>query len=355
MYGLIMAGGSGKRFWPWSRDKCPKQFLPIVGEIPLLEKTFYRLKPLIDPSHIFVVTVKSQKKQIEKMLPEIPAENIIAEPMGKNTAPCIGLGAIMLRRHDPEAVQVVLPADHIITDEKEFRATLNTAADVARSKKCLVTIGIHPSRPETGYGYIQIDQKESGYKESVFHVKTFAEKPNLETAKLFLESGDFLWNSGIFVWKIEVILREIEKSLPELYQGLLEIEAHMGKPNLNKVIRRVYGTIKSISIDYGVMEKADDVCVVKADLGWSDVGSWEEVYRIMQHDDNHNTVNGNVAIYNASGNLLYSEKRLIAAVGVNDLIVVETRDAVLVCRRDQSQEVKEIVDYLKRKKMKKYL
>jgi len=356
MYALIMAGGAGKRFWPWSRDKNPKQFLNIFGEKSLLEETVNRLQSVVKKEDIYIITTSSQKKKIMELIKDIPRENIVPEPIGRDTAACIGLGAIFMNKKNPESVQTVLPSDHLISDVANFRKVLKKAAKLAKEKNCLVTIGIKPTYPNTGYGYIQYTiSKEEKLDEDIYRVKTFAEKPNLETAQRFIESGDFLWNSGIFVWKVKTILEEIERSLPELYDGLMEIEKNIDKKNIYTIIRKIYSRIRSISIDYGVMEKAKDVYVVKADFGWNDVGSWAEVYRLGDKDENQNVIMGNVVLRDSKENLIHSKKKLLTGIGINDMIIIDTNDVLLICPKDQSQNVKELVDYLKRKNMKEFL
>ncbi|MFC1562697.1 mannose-1-phosphate guanylyltransferase [candidate division KSB1 bacterium] len=356
MYALIMAGGSGKRFWPWSRDKNPKQFLSMFGEKSLLEETVSRLSSVIKDEDIYIITTSSQKRKTVDLIKNIPKENIIPEPIGRDTAACIGLGAMLMKEKGPDEVQVVLPSDHLINDVPYFRKVLKKAEKLAIEKNCLVTIGIKPTYPNTGYGYLQYNtDRGNNIKEDIYKVKTFAEKPNIETARRFLESGDFLWNSGIFVWKISTILSEIEKSIPELYDGLMEIEKNINKKNIHSLIRKVYSRIKSISIDYGIMEKAKEVYVIKADFGWSDVGSWSEIYRLGKKDENQNVLMGNVVIRESQGNLVYSKKKLLTGIGINDMIIIDTNDVFLICPKDKSQNVKELVDYLKRKDMKEFL
>lgn len=351
-----MAGGAGKRFWPWSRDKYPKQFLNIFGEKSLIEETVNRLQSVVKKENIYIITTSSQKKRIIELIKDIPRENIVPEPIGRDTATCIGLGAILMYKKNSESVQIVLPSDHLISDVANFRKVLKKAAKLAKEKNCLVTIGIKPTYPNTGYGYIQYTiGEEEKLDEDIYRVKTFAEKPNLETAQRFIESGDFLWNSGIFVWKVKTILKEIETSLPELYNGLMEIEKNIDKKNIYTIIRKIYSQVRSISIDYGIMEKAKDVYVVKADFGWNDVGSWAEVYRLGNKDENQNVIMGNVVTRDSKGNLIYSKKKLLTGIGINDMIIIDTNDVLLICPKDQNQNVKELVDYLKRKNMKEFL
>jgi len=358
VFALIMAGGVGARFWPRSREKSPKQLLPIAGEGTLIQNTVARLDGIVETKDTFIVTNRIQKAPIIKQLPTIPPNNVLVEPIGRNTAPCIGLAALFMRRIDPEAVMLVLPADHIIKDVEEFHRIISTGIQVASETKGLVTIGIQPDRPETGYGYVQIleDKEKNPYSvQGVFKVKTFAEKPNLQTAERFLESGDFVWNSGMFIWRIDSILREIGEHLPELHQGLQNIDSVLGTEKYVPTLERVYGILRGISIDYGVMEKASQVYVLKGDFGWSDVGSWDEVYRIAEKDEQGNVVIGNVILKDVKNSIIQSNGKVVGVLGIEDLIVINTDDALLVCKRGKSQEVKEIVDYLKRKRMNEFL
>ena len=344
-----MAGGRGRRFWPFSREKTPKQFLRIQGDKTMLQCTVDRILPLLSGDKIFTIVSKGQGKLARRFLPGMPADNILEEPIGKDTALCVGLGAVLCRRRNPESVQIVLPADHLILNEAQFRETLSLGCRVAEQTDALVTLGIRPSRPETGYGYIQFETAGlPPYQGTVHKVKTFAEKPNLETAVRFLQSGDFVWNSGIFIWKVSSILREFEQSLPEMYEGLLEIERNIGGAKFKKTLRNVYSQLKSISVDYGIMEKANNVVVIEGDFGWSDMGSWEEIYRMGAKDRNENVIIGNNIAHNSKGNLIYGGKRLIATVGLENFVIVDTNDVLLICRRDHTQEIKEVVDGLKK-------
>jgi mannose-1-phosphate guanylyltransferase len=358
-YAVIMAGGVGSRFWPRSREKNPKQLLEIVGEGTMIQNTVRRLKGFIDEKNIFIVTNKTQRNLVVKQLPNIPIDNIIIEPVGRNTAPCIGLAALFIHRLDPKGVMIVLPADHLIAKEQEFLSVLATASKVAYDSSALVTIGIHPTHPETGYGYIQVkDRSEENAPvgiDGVHEVKTFAEKPNYATAITFLESGDFYWNSGMFIWRVDVILNEIQHSLPELYHQLMNLQPSIGTPLFEQNLETVYGLIRGISIDYGVMEKANRVYVVKGDFGWNDLGSWDEVNRITAKDEHGNYTSGKVITVKSNNTYIHTSDKLVAAVGVEDLIIINTPDAVLICKKGSSQDVKEIVDHLRRKQMNEYL
>jgi mannose-1-phosphate guanylyltransferase len=359
VYAVIMAGGVGSRFWPRSTEKTPKQLLEIVNSGTLIQNTVERISSLIEPSKILIVTNKLQKPAVAKQLPQVPAENIIVEPIGRNTAPCIGLAALFIRRMDPDAVMVVLPADHLIADPEEFRRILSLSIWVAYESGKLITIGINPSRPETGYGYIQVIDEDDGTNpyldRGIFKVKTFAEKPNRETAHKFLQSGDFIWNSGMFIWKVDTILREISASLPELSGELENIDGAIGTDRITQAIETGYGMIRGISIDYGVMEKAHEVYVLRGEFGWSDVGSWDEVYRLSGKDADGNSVTGKAVLHGTKNTLVHAGDKIIAAVDVEDLIIIASDNAILVCRRGESQDVKEVVDYLRRKQMTEYL
>ncbi len=348
IFAVIMAGGVGARFWPRSKERKPKQLIRIVGENTMIQDTVKRLDGLVKQENIFIITNKIQKLRVKEQLPEVPEQNIIDEPFGKNTAPCIGLASVLIKKKNPDAVTIILPSDHLIKDEEEFRKCLKSAVEHAETTKGLVTIGITPTRPETGYGYIQFDEKDLG--NNVYKVLTFAEKPNLSTAKRFIESGDFLWNSGIFIWNIESILREIEHHLPDLHDGLQRLEKTIGTPDFETELVHVYGQIKSISIDYGVMEKSDSVYVVKADFYWNDVGNWDAVYDITEKNDENNALIGDIYAEKTYGSYIFSPRTFTAVIGVEDLIIINTNEALLVCNRNNAQDVRHVVDYLKMNK-----
>jgi mannose-1-phosphate guanylyltransferase len=328
--------------------------LEIVGSGSMISNTIARIQPLVQWEKVLVVTNKLQKDIILKQVPLLPTENVLTEPLGRNTAPCIGLAAKWICHHDPNAVMIILPADHIIRDTEEFLHVLQRSIRVAQESNALVTIGIQPTHPETGYGYIQFDdspEKNQYMTDGIYSVKTFAEKPNLETAEKFLKSGDFLWNSGMFIWKASVILEEIEKNIPELGEQLIKLEHAIGTDNYQATLERVYGVIRSISIDYGVMEKASKVFVAKGDFGWSDVGSWDEVVRLTPIDGDGNALRGTVIAKDSHRNYIDAGSKVVATIGVDDVIIVTTDDAVLICKKGRSQDVKEVVDYLRRKQI----
>ncbi|MCK5573713.1 MAG: mannose-1-phosphate guanylyltransferase, partial [Bacteroidetes bacterium] len=316
-------------------------------------------KKVIGPHDTFVVTNRLQRGMLAKQLPRIPEENIIDEPVGRNTAPCIGLAALFVRRISPTAVMVVSPADHIIQNDKEFQRILRIAIQTAEESNSLLTIGVQPTRPETGYGYIQTYNEEGDhnpyFSRGVLKVKTFAEKPNLQTAERFLASGDFLWNSGMFVWRADTILQHIEECLPDLYAELMKVDKAIGTARYQHALEKAYGVIRGISIDYGVMERSEGVYVIKGDFGWSDLGSWDEVCNQSGKDSRGNSITGSVIQKDTTGCYIFSPEKLVATIGIEDLIIVNTDDALLICRKGRSQDVKEISDYLRRKQMNEYL
>jgi mannose-1-phosphate guanylyltransferase len=361
VYPVIMAGGTGTRFWPRSREKSPKQLLEIIGKGTLIQNTIKRLTGFLDVRNCFVVTSRAQKPLASKQLEavHVDEEQILVEPMGRNTAPCIGLAALHIRRLNPQAVMVVLPADHLISDLAEYERVIRLAVEIARESGSLITIGIQPTYPETGYGYVQMYNEDGAnnpfFSRGVFRVKTFAEKPSLQVAEKFLASGDFLWNSGQFVWRVDVILKTIERHLPELYNELMKVDAVIGTPQYSSTLEKAYGMIRGISIDYGVMEKADNVYTIPGNFGWSDIGSWDEVYRMSGKDELGNSITGLVIPKDTRNSYIFTQGKLVATIGVEDLIIVNTDDALLICKRGRSQDVKDIADYLRRKKMDDYL
>lgn len=356
LYALILAGGIGTRLWPRSRQQMPKQLLDIVAKNTMLQETFVRISPLIPPERIFIVTNDTYAPLVLEQIPVLPKSNVINEPSGHGTAPCIGLSALYLKRLDAQEVMASLHADHLIEDAPGFRRALKAAAQVAETGH-LVTLGIKPDHPDTGYGYIRRGEvlgEAEGYQ--VYRVEKFIEKPDEETALKFLESGQYFWNSGIFVWKISTILKEMEKDLPDLYAKLMIIYEAIGTENERQIIEEVWETIDDESIDVGIMERAEKVAVIPVDIGWSDVGSWATLADILPRDREDNVVVGGEHIgVDTTGSLLYGTKRLIATVGLKDMIVVDTEDVVLVCPKDRAQDVKDLVDKLRRVRKDKYL
>ncbi len=359
-YAIVMAGGVGARFWPFGTSRLPKQFLPIAdSNDTMLQLTIKRLKDIVPIEQVFIITNQQYIGLVKKQLPKIPKENIIGEPVGRNTAPCIGLASILLRQFEEKAKMFVIPADHLIENVDEFTKVVKAGLKFAAEKDAIVTLGIVPSHPETGYGYIQFIEdayyRGSNSEVDIFRVKTFAEKPTLDVAKIFLESGDFLWNSGMFIFRADTMLNQMETHLPDLYHALQKIEKALHSSNYQKVLEQVFAEIKGISIDYGIMEKAKNVYVIKADLKWSDLGSWDEVYRLRKKDKNGNAIIGDSFIKDSHNNLIMSPKGFVSVIGADDLIVIDTKDGLLICKRDRTQEVKEVVDYLKRKGLSDYI
>ena len=356
MFAVIMAGGKGSRFWPRSREKTPKHLLDIQGERTIIRETVDRIRPLVPPERTLVVTGRSHAAELIRQLPEIPAENILIEPVGRNTAPCIGLAALHIQKRVPDAVMLVLPSDHRIGDEAEYRRVLEAAGKTAAEGKPLLTIGIRPTGPEIGYGYIEqgdlfstIDGRE------IHRVRAIREKPHIGQARAFLQRGGFLWNSGMFVWKASTILGAIERFLPELHAGLMQIREALGTEREEQVVGDIYAGLKAVSIDYGVMEKAEDVLVIPGNFGWSDLGSWDALWDVSGRDENGNALRGNFVGIDARDCLVHSPGKLVALVGVSDLLVVETDDALLICRRGRSQDVRRVVEILEGKGLKEYL
>ena len=355
LYAVIMAGGVGSRFWPKSRQAKPKQFLNLFSDKSMIQVTMERLQSIISLNNIFVVSTKAHYEMIKMHLNKLETNNIIIEPFGKNTAPCIALATTYIKQIDPEGIMIVLPADHLIQKVDVFHKALLLGYDMADKYDALVTIGINPTFPATGYGYIQHDKLVYNNDIwSVHKVKTFAEKPDHNVALRFLESGDFLWNSGIFIWKISTIMKELEIQMPELYDGIRLIEANLGTNKEQQVIETVYRQIRNTSIDYGVMENAENVLVLKGNFGWNDVGSWDEVFNLGEKDKNGNLLESETVVID-SHNCYVNSKRLTALIGVEKLIVVDTDDALLICAKEKAQEVKKVVDMLRRNKMEKYL
>ncbi|HDQ03368.1 MAG TPA: mannose-1-phosphate guanylyltransferase [Deltaproteobacteria bacterium] len=358
MHAVIMAGGRGTRFWPRSREKKPKHLLDITGDKTLIQQTFDRVKPIVGPKNVLIVTGKKHARELARQLPEVPAENIIIEPQGKNTAACIGLAALHIIKKYGDGVMVLLPADHAIGNPEEYQKVLSAAIQATQQPEALITIGIKPDSPQTGFGYIEKGEALPAVSgREIFRVLSIREKPDTALAQSFVQSGNFYWNSGMFVWKASVILDQIEKFLPELHKGLTEIENSFGSTREARTVAAVYKNLPSVSIDYGVMEKAQNVFVLPADFGWSDVGSWDAVCDLALKDDkgNASTTDSQVIFEDTSNSFVYSPHKLTALVGVKDLIVVDTKDALLICKKGRSQDIRNVVEKLERKKMKKYL
>jgi len=338
---VIMCGGSGSRFWPISRKVYPKQFLKTVGEKTMIQLTVDRISRFIPLENIYMVTNNSYVKTIREQVPQVFEENLIIEPQIKETAACIGYSAVKLLKKDPEAVMIVLPSDHYIENEERFIETLKQGIEIAGSDNCLVTMGIKPSRPETAYGYIETGKKiDRLLKVPTYKIKRFTEKPNREKAQEFIDKGTYLWNSGMFIWKAAVLLRQYKKFLPEMYQSLKRMSDHIGNPGESRIVEEEYDKIDGISIDYGILEKTWDVYVMESSFFWDDIGNWTALERYMDKDENGNSIKGGHKVLDSRNCILYGNKRLIAALGVEDLIIVETDDVVLVCKKDRDQDIK---------------
>ena len=357
LYAVIMAGGIGSRFWPKSREARPKQFLDAFGASTLIQNTVARLQGLVPPARCLIVTHERYVEATRNQLPAVPEENILAEPVSRNTAPCIAYAAVKLRERDPDATMLVLPADHLIQNTRRFHEVIEAADDKAQEPGTLVTLGIAPTHPETGYGYIQFDGSldEMGDTPRAYPVRTFAEKPDRATAERFLDSGDFLWNSGMFIWRADTILGEFETHLPDAYDAFQPLAENVGTENEADAVQQAFEESPRISIDYGIMERAENVFVVPASFGWSDVGDWRAVYELSDKDEHGNALKGNAIVHDSSRCLVQTDDDLVVLVGMHDTVVVDTEDALLVCNRDSAQQVKNVVEYLRAHQLEEYL
>ena len=345
LYAVIMAGGKGTRFWPASRASHPKQLLAITGSDPMIRATVDRILPVIPGRRILVVTGQAHAQAIQNLLPDLPPENIVVEPMGRNTAPCIGLAAHLVLQKDPDGVMLVLPADHMIQKEGKFLTLAQTGARLAEEKEALITFGITPGYPETGYGYIEAEPETQASQ--AMPVRAFHEKPNLQTAEQYLDSGRFYWNSGMFVWKAAVILDHIKEFIPDLAAGLKNLAGFFGT-GFDEALARLYPQLPSISIDFGVMEKARNVWVLPADIGWTDVGSWTSAAEFWSREKS-NAIKGEALFIDSQDSVVYSPDKLTVMIGVRDMVVVDTPDALLICPKNRAQDIKEAVSILKKK------
>jgi mannose-1-phosphate guanylyltransferase len=355
-YVAIMAGGIGSRFWPMSRTAHPKQFLDILNTgRTLIQATYDRFAKFIPSGNIFIITLEDYRETVIKQLPEINPENILCEPSRKNTAPCIAYVSYKLQQLNSNANLICAPADHLILDEPNFKSVCNAALQFTSHIKGLVTLGIKPNHPNTGYGYIQYEQLAAG--ENVFKVKTFTEKPDEALAKTFLASGDFLWNAGIFIWQTKHIIRAFAKYLPELHEVFDAEKTHFNTKKEKQAILRIYPQCVNISIDYAVLEKADNVYVIPASFGWSDLGTWASAYSNIEKDYLDNAVIGNnVIVIDATKNIIHADnKKLIVLQGLDDFIVVDTKDVLLICKKNKEQAIKDYVAEIKRSKGDKFL
>lgn len=354
-YAVIMAGGSGTRFWPKSRCNYPKQFLSIGSDKSLIEETVERLEKIVERENILVIINKDHLELARKKLPAIPKNNFIAEPMGKNTAACIALAAFYISRQTPEASMIVLPADHKISDKNDFVSRAEIAFRVAEAGNNLVTFGIIPEYNETGYGYIEYgDHHYSELGNGVMEVVKFCEKPDSDKAWEYYSSGRHLWNSGMFVWTVETILGALQTLLPATWNALNPL-VMIEREKIESFLDNAYPKLESISIDYAVMERADNVYTIKSNFGWSDVGGWRTLEKMMKPDEDGNSIEGDVIATESSNNIVIGNKRLIALLHVDDMIIVDTDDAILICPKERAQNVRKIVEELKNKGRKELL
>ena len=353
LYGVILAGGRGKRFWPVSRKSKPKQFLPIVGDKAMICQTVDRVHNLIPLKNLLVVTSENLVQALQEVLPQLPVENILAEPIGRNTAPAIAWAASVINKRDPQGIIAVFASDHVISDSDAFCNTLKNAKSLCERKDALVTLGISPTRPETGYGYIKIKDVLRDLEFSAYEVEKFVEKPSLEIAERYVSSGKYLWNSGMFIFSVHRILQELRKSQPHMLDSINEV---LDSPDQTEALQRIFPTVLDISIDYGIMENASDIVTIPIDYSWADVGSWESLYDYIPASESGNHPVGDNILIECQNTLVWGGKKLIAGIGLEDLIIVDTEDALLICKRDKSQQVNDVISYLDRRQdAKKYI
>ncbi|MBL7859051.1 MAG: mannose-1-phosphate guanylyltransferase [Cyclobacteriaceae bacterium] len=347
LYVVLMAGGVGVRFWPYSRNSKPKQFLDVLGTgKTLLQSTLDRFLPICPVENIYVVTHEEHADIVKQQLPQLGSEQVLTEPMRKNTAACIVYASTKIAQRNKEAIIVVTPSDHLIMMEKEFQDIILRASDQARTQDKLITLGIQPSRPETGYGYIQYHTEKSFAKK----VKTFTEKPELSLAKKFLESGDFVWNSGIFIWGVQAILSATQQYLPEMAEVFEEAKIKFGTAEEKEAIRSAYSQCKNISIDYGIMEKATNVYVCLGNFTWSDLGSWASIHDISAKDENNNVINANALTYDVRNCIIKgASDKLIVAQGLNGYLIGEFGNVLIVCEKDKEEQFRRFVNDAKTK------
>lgn len=345
-----MAGGKGERFWPLSAHNTPKPFLNILGAKTMIQLTVERILGLVPAERVFVVLGKAHAEVARKQLPELPEGNFLVEPLGRDTAPCIGFSAVSLLQTDPEAIMIVIPADHFIPDIGEFVETLRYGAEIANQGDYLVTIGIRPGRPETGYGYIKAgEQMFSSNHRVCFKVEEFVEKPDEVRARRYLEEGNYFWNAGMFVWKARNVLGGISKHMPELHKGLLALQEAMAKKN-EPLFTQIYGGLVRTSIDYGLMEKADNVLMIRGDFVWDDVGTWSSLRRVQILDENGNYCFGDAVCIDTRNSVVFGEGVRVGVIGASNMVVVASRDGVLVCDVNRAQEVRDVARVMETKK-----
>lgn len=357
-YCVIMAGGIGSRFWPMSRNAKPKQFLDILGNgKTLIQQTFERLTKICPPENVFIVTNEDYTKQVLEQLPLIKQEQILSEPARKNTAPCIAYASHKIFNLNPEATLIIAPSDHVILDDTKFINAVTKGFDFARKNDCILTLGIQPSRPDTGYGYIQFIDEKTTEENKIIKVKTFTEKPNLEMAKFFISSGEFLWNSGIFMSNAKTMVAAVKEHLPELSTLFEEGSSIYNTENEHQYIEKIYPLCTNISIDFGVMEKAKNVFVLSTEFGWSDLGTYGSLYEHIKHDKNDNAIVGkNVMVYDSKNCMINMPKnKLVVIQGLEDYIVVESDNVLLICKKEDEQNIRQYVSDVRLNKGEHYL
>jgi len=359
---VLLAGGRGTRFWPRSRTRLPKQLLNITGEATMLRETAGRLAPLFPARNLWAVTNVEQAAAVRRELPGVPASHVVAEPLGRNTAAAIGLAAFHLAHRHGDALMAVLPADSYIADVPRYRKLVRAALELASSPGNLVVMGIPPTRPETGYGYIERGAEGARAQgEIAFAVKRFTEKPEPAVAQKYLAAGSYLWNAGMFFWRVSTFLENLKRYLPDTYEALRKLAKMIGTRGYDAALRRIYPRLENISVDYAVMERAtlergqQSVFVIPAKVGWSDIGSWAAVYELLAPKLDANVSAGPFVALDATGNFFWSPEKLVAAVGVKDLVVVDTADAILICPRERAQDVGKIVKWIEEQKLRKLL
>lgn len=354
-YAIVLAGGKGERFWPLSRISKPKQLLPLVGRGTLLEQTVSRIAPLVPPDRVFVITSEHLRRHVAKRLRKFKGISVVGEPAGRNTAPAIGLGSALISAREPGAITLVLPSDHVVRTKRQFLADVRRAVRAATAGK-LVVFGIKPDRPETGYGYIEAGSRLPALGRGLFSVRRFVEKPDVRTARRFYRSRSYYWNSGMFAWSVRTLTEGLREHLPTLARQLEALEIGSGGRVSKAALKKFYSRAKAVSIDYGLLEKSDNIAMVRADFSWDDLGSWVSLERILESDRDGNVCSGNVIALDSRGCVLFSGQGVVATVGVEDLVVVRTESATLVCNKEHAQRIRRVSEILSSSvKLKKYL